>query len=347
MDIIFDKTPGEIHDIFSSLWVINNFKYAKEESQKMGTEATFEKLEAIVNSIVNNKKINNQKLEQYFDKDTSVLDLIGREDIWKYKELKEYLNHLSEIDCEYFEEKIVKSLSKGELDEEEVKNITSSKESIINYVNDLDIKSSVKWEIFSMINYKQKYMYDFIQFINEYIPIYKSIQKERIKHIKKFNDYLEKNIKQSGIDFIKNITKNIVKLDDFEKIYITSVYIDDLTINIKDKENTCYIYFGVNFENVINKMLGSGDLENNLNIFKNISDKTRFQIIKLLLKRDYYGLEIAQALSITTATVSYHMDYLLLTGIVHCEKRDHKAYYSLNKDTLRNTIQFLSKELDL
>lgn len=347
MDIIFDKTPGEICDVFSSLWLINNFQYVKEEDYKLGLEFVHENMESTINSIINSKKMNTQKLEQYFSKDLSIIDIFGRGLLWEHKTLNEYLDHLRKIDSKDLETRIIRNLAKDDLSEDTIKSITSNKETIIDYIKELDIASSLKWEFFSMINYKESYIEEFIKFIEDYISLYKPIEKERTKLIKKFTDYLEQNITKSGIDFIEGITKNIVKLGNFEKIYITPVYIEDLTIHIKDKENICYIFLGVNFENAIKKLIGNDNLENSLNIFKNLSDKTRFQIIKLLLKKEYYGLEIARALNITTATVSYHMDFLLLTGIVHCEKKDHRAYYFLNKDTLRNTIQFLQNELDL
>ena len=51
-------------------------------------------------------------------------------------------------------------------------------------------------------------------------------------------------------------------------------------------------------------------------VFKNLADKTRFQILNLLKSGDLYGQEIAEKVGITLATVSYHMSFLLAANLV-------------------------------
>lgn len=78
-----------------------------------------------------------------------------------------------------------------------------------------------------------------------------------------------------------------------------------------------------------------------LPILKALSDSSKFDILLSLLKSPKYNLELAEELNLTAATVSHHMNVLLSHHLVNVEKRDGRVYYSVSKDTIRNTIQKL------
>jgi DNA-binding transcriptional ArsR family regulator len=82
-------------------------------------------------------------------------------------------------------------------------------------------------------------------------------------------------------------------------------------------------------------------------VLKNLSDRTRFEIIKLLLKKNHFGQELASELNITTPTVSYHMNQLFASNLIDIERMDHKAFYKLNKVTIRKILEFLIREFEL
>jgi len=79
---------------------------------------------------------------------------------------------------------------------------------------------------------------------------------------------------------------------------------------------------------------------------KCLSDKSKFNIIKMLKKKSMFGQEIAAALSLTTATVSYHMNALIIAKLVYMEKVDNKIFYSVDKDTIKEFLRVLNKELN-
>jgi DNA-binding transcriptional ArsR family regulator len=71
---------------------------------------------------------------------------------------------------------------------------------------------------------------------------------------------------------------------------------------------------------------------------KVLSDKRRIDIIKLLSYKPYYGYEIAAKLSLTPATVNYHMGFLMDAKIISFDREENKVYYSLNKDKIRELL---------
>lgn len=346
MNTLFAKRPGEIYDVFLSLWTLNNYEYAKEKIKKFGFELN-KNIEEVLNSFITNEKIDIKKLSQYFDRDISVPNVFCLEDIWRNKTLDEYLTFIKNLSDIEIRERIIIALENEEIDKDILEKKACDNQSVLKHIKDMEISSSLKWNIFCLLNDQQVYIEDFIDFIKSYFQIYRKVEKERNKQLDEFNINFQRNIEKCGVEFLKRITKDMFKFEDYDRVYISSSVFSTLTISVDEEENACYIVVGPQVEEYFKKNYGINNLENNLNIFKNLSDKTRFSIIKLLLERDYYGQEIAKALNITTATVSYHMNYLTVSRLVLIERRDHKAYYSLNKNMLRNCIRFLNNEFEL
>jgi len=81
-------------------------------------------------------------------------------------------------------------------------------------------------------------------------------------------------------------------------------------------------------------------------IYKSLADQTRRGIIKLLLKSDLSVNEIVANFSISQATISSHLSYLRLAGLVNVAKMGRKRIYSLNRDTWSVFVKNLIDELD-
>ena len=76
---------------------------------------------------------------------------------------------------------------------------------------------------------------------------------------------------------------------------------------------------------------------------KALGDSTRFNIIKLLKDRPYYLKELADALGLTSPTVSHHMDELLQAGLVKITNKGRRIYYTLDLESMRNISEFFNK----
>lgn len=76
---------------------------------------------------------------------------------------------------------------------------------------------------------------------------------------------------------------------------------------------------------------------------KALGDSTRFNIINLLNDKPYYLKELADALKLTSPTISHHMDELLQAGLVKITSEGRRIYYSLNFDSMKKISEFFQK----
>mgnify|MGYP002579129208 CR=1 FL=1 len=78
---------------------------------------------------------------------------------------------------------------------------------------------------------------------------------------------------------------------------------------------------------------------------KLLSDKSKFEILRLIKDTPAYGQELAAKLGLTTATISHHMSALLNCGLVRMERQANRLYYRLDKGQLDALLEAVRRQL--
>lgn len=78
-------------------------------------------------------------------------------------------------------------------------------------------------------------------------------------------------------------------------------------------------------------------------ILKVIDDKSRLEMLKILVNSKSYGKAIADVIGISTPTVSHHLDILKQAGFVKEEKIRNIKYFYADKEKLKKVIEDLNK----
>ena len=73
-------------------------------------------------------------------------------------------------------------------------------------------------------------------------------------------------------------------------------------------------------------------MKEKLQLLKVLADETRLEILNILWREDSYVEKIACELSLTPATICYHLKKLESAGVVNCSRSQFYMIYSLNRD---------------
>ncbi|MBQ4628900.1 MAG: metalloregulator ArsR/SmtB family transcription factor [Clostridia bacterium] len=85
-------------------------------------------------------------------------------------------------------------------------------------------------------------------------------------------------------------------------------------------------------------------MKEKLELLKLLADETRLDILNLLLKEDSYVEKIACELSLTPATICYHLKKMEAAGIVNCSRSQFYIIYSLNREIFEKPLLELIKK---
>jgi DNA-binding transcriptional ArsR family regulator len=80
------------------------------------------------------------------------------------------------------------------------------------------------------------------------------------------------------------------------------------------------------------------DPERLAKIYNILSDETRLKLVRALVERPHYGQELAKLLGISNATVFHHLSMLEHQDLVYLERIEHRVYYILKTERLRQLL---------
>lgn len=83
-----------------------------------------------------------------------------------------------------------------------------------------------------------------------------------------------------------------------------------------------------------------------LELLKLLADETRLEILALLLKEDSYVEKISCELSLTPATICYHLKKMESAGVVNCSRSQFYMIYSLNREIFDKPLYALIQKDD-
>lgn len=90
------------------------------------------------------------------------------------------------------------------------------------------------------------------------------------------------------------------------------------------------------------------NVENACRTLKNMGDPSKFSILKELVGGQMYGKELATALNLSPATISYHIQDLINDGIIQVIASDtNRIYYELRKEKIYEVFKYVESALDL
>ncbi len=85
-------------------------------------------------------------------------------------------------------------------------------------------------------------------------------------------------------------------------------------------------------------------MKEKLELLKILADETRLEILNILIREDSYVEKIACELSLTPATICYHLKKMEAAGVVNCSRSQFYIIYSLNRDVFNKPLYELIKK---
>ncbi|WP_160675787.1 winged helix-turn-helix domain-containing protein [Clostridium sp. C8-1-8] len=359
MDIEIREKPKEVIEVIECFYYLAN-----EEAINSSRAETLDKYNLTNNTTLKKMHGEIEKYLKAFKKkctiDASELDLFFK-DIYGNYDSKHIagllINTEADEDLLVYKESIINK-SEEEVKSEVFKNIVNVLEDAeydnledlplkvdkaIEYFSNKNISSEAKWKLIVILNDAKRYIIRLIDTILLNIQAYKVSVKNVLTLSDKVVLELKDRIKQDD-KYICNLIS--INMDGLKKIIVYPAIANQYSVTAKFHEDGLFIYFGVMFEYMVSLTSKSKDSKNKVqNILRILSDKSKLEILQLLKQKEHYGIEIAEKLNLTTATVSYHMNNLLLYGFICVEKVENRVYYRLNKDNISEFLKDLEEIL--
>src|SRR5699024_5280613 len=321
--------------------------------------------EIIDNSYVNMAKkaegllsLYKEEVEMYYMEDLSFIELASRWGyIFKAKDIKEYLNIIVELD----ENKIITNMicsiiSKLEKDknyeevEEKAKNIIKNEAKVLKFIKDLPIDSGEKWNLFVLMEEPEKYMKQYVGLMKKLLPIFEELYMEYNEKIRISGDNIVRTLEKEDPEYIEVLSNSKIDIDMIEgnKINILISAFDPYTLKLIDQSKIPFIVWGLEMEMAFKKIkeIDEEEIEERVQIFKNLGDRTRYEVLKLIAENETSTKVIANTLEVSSATISYHINNLAKSKIIKVNSPNERYKYTIDYKLLDEVIEDLKKDFN-
>jgi len=268
--------------------------------------------------------------------------------VYDYKNEDVYLDYLVSIDDLEFRHKIIKALLT--IDEESDVDDDFDESNAMGFINDLKIDSSNKWNLLLMIQEPKKYLTKFIGLLQKLKPLFYEHYNESKEEIINVGKDLSKRLSVNTNETFKKITYDAISYDfgdqDICYFYVSSIF--PYTLRFID-EKDCRIVWGKDMEASFKMLyqLNQDKISQRVKVFKALGDKTRYETLKLLASGMSSIKDIATELDVSSATISYHINEFLTSGIITLSKeKNKKSGYLVDYEKLEEVINDFRNDLN-
>lgn len=349
MRIVFNEKAGKIASIIHSLNYANNLDSLIDtlKTKNISMDLDIKEDLCLIKTLLKERA---SDLDFFFGQESMIWKaFVDTGKLWECNNVQQFISHVMKVSDIQIKERLYIKLNRDKEQNVnyEAEKIIKNNKDFFYYIKGLKINEKEKWNLFCFIEDVDLYTKRFIELIEVYLPIYDTLHGKYKNEELALGNIIKESINNGEIGYIEDLTKSYVELEDYKEIHVTVSIFNTYNLNFAIEHNVLYLYVGLRYEENMKKTISADEVEQSLLVFKNVAERTRFEITKFLLHGEHFGQEIAEKLQISTAAVSYQMNYLFSANLVKIKKVDRKIYYVLNKDTIRKGIEVIERELEL
>ena len=258
----------------------------------------------------------------YFYKDDALrMFFVNVKNVLRYHSFDEYAKVLHSMDEGQIKQQLMTTIVKQDEEEASVEDkvveLLGNQFAFLDFLKNLPIDDTVRWNYFTIMSQPKKFVEDFISLHQTLKPIFEKVYAEYLPILEKSYQEFETTIQEhptilaeafSGTKVIKEIEWASDEISVIPTLLLSDFYFQDSEILILGAKSLEVI------QRVIQTRLDKQ--QERINVFKNLGDKTRYQIFCEIAKGSKSVKGIAEQLGITSATVSYHINELVLSNLV-------------------------------
>ena len=258
----------------------------------------------------------------YFYKDDALrMFFVNVKNVLRYHSFDEYAKVLHSMDEGQIKQQLMTTIVKQDEEEASVEDkvveLFGNQFAFLDFLKNLPIDDTVRWNYFTIMSQPKKFVEDFISLHQTLKPIFEKVYAEYLPILEKSYQEFETTIQEhptilaeafSGTKVIEEIDWASDEISVIPTLLLSDFYFQDSEILILGAKSLEVI------QRVIQTRLDKQ--QERINVFKNLGDKTRYQIFCEIAKGTKSVKKIAEQLGITSATVSYHINELVLSNLV-------------------------------
>jgi len=248
---------------------------------------------------------------------------------------------------DYFDQDTVDS--DKEASRRKAEELKGKPEEIMPWLNALSIGNDAKWQLYSFTQNPRKTLEAYISFMEEVLPKFeKFYEKYRADIVERGNTFVKKLGETEG-DSLSEVSNGIVSESVLigEKIEVLITMVNSFSIMLNAGSVRPFIAWGSDIEKIFIaiKEKEADQVQERVTLFKNLGDKTRYEVLMNIAKGITSTKIIARNLGVSSATISYHLNNLVTAKLIYLAQNEGKYTYRVNHEFIGKCIKAMTEDL--
>jgi DNA-binding transcriptional ArsR family regulator len=192
-------------------------------------------------------------------------------------------------------------------------------------------------------------MKKYVDLMFKLVPIFEELYFSYENEVKTYGQNLADSLNKKGAEGLDDISYSILNIDILggAEINIIISVMFSYAISIVTIAGGTYVAWGLKMEEAFRAMKEINENKTNerVQIFKNLGDKTRYEVLKLIASGETSTKEIAKTLGVSSATISYHINNFLTSKVIKLDRTNNKYRYAVDYELLEKTIKAFKEDL--
>lgn len=357
MGICFEFYPTE-SKILDYLYLPTLIHFKEKEEQESNYEDEIAEEIRKVFRVINSKlKPYSSILCKYYLDEVNIIFLLAtRHSFFGYKNINDYLEYLLTLGDEEILKAIIYGLKMKEMktyDKQQAielaEIIIKDEAQIMSFISSLEYSGEIKWQLLWFSKSPKKYLADCIGALRNIEPIFNEYYIPQESYIYEYSNEFQRRLNSMEGDPLSQITNGIVKsntiIDDTKRFVVS--YFGSYTIHIYGSSTPAFMAWGLEIEKVFKKLIEKDEhrLTERILLFKNLGDRTRYEVLKCIAKGITSTKVIAEQLGVSSATISYHLNNLLTSKLIVFLQQEGRYDYVVNHDFIEQCYKDFKEDL--
>ncbi len=272
-----------------------------------------------------------------------------------YENERSYLNDLLSMDDRTLRKRLKNAIK--EIDEDAMKSGESDREDedetedrdFVSFINGLSIDPGLKWNLLMMIQNTKTYVSEYVAFMESILPMFSSVYEEQGKGVALIGKALADRLNEDPENSLREITYDSIDVDIIEtkRVILLVSALFPYSMRLFSSDGLTTVVWGKEMEKSFETIAKHHEdkLVRRVKIFKSLGDKTRYEVLRLLAQGVTSTKEIAAELDVSSATISYHLNEFLTTGVISLGKQGRKSGYQIDYDLLTDVMEGFMNDL--
>lgn len=296
-----------------------------------------------------------ERLKEFYDRDTFINFLISDVDWRLIESWEEYQAYFDAKTDEELKRNLLDILLKGEGEVEDdakrdelLLEYVSNQFALLDALNQMPMKDARRWAYFNAVMNPRKLITDFFALHEEILPVFEDVYQKYEDILIKEYSLFEETMRVTPT-FFNDAFSGEFSIDADAAMVIPVLSLTDFIGLVVEKDKQEIIFLGGKFVESVQLLVDfhKNQQTERISIFKNLGDPTRYGILCQIAAGVKSVKQIAASLSITSATVNYHINQMLISNLVSHDWNDKTNDNPINTMLLTEALRGLEEDLQL